>query len=642
MAEKRRKDGDDGHPSIKRVATVPQETKRSLVVAIEQELEKEENYTSGHEYFGNGLPICAMHTIHEISSKLLQRKHMLKGQYESIPSMTGRSNIVHCNRCGWCGDRGMGVGTIVESLACLADHPNSTHLLVLLRETIPHSRKTLASLDTKNNPQWAAAQRNIIKHMDNLIGWSRELVNGALAGRRGLGGWFLERLQDKTSGVDADIVAIVKGVSAVQLLKWYSLGDGDCMAFLNEKDTWKDPLQVVFEEMLSMHQDKWATTFALKCFAYASHTHLQIVWCKRDATHAQLIDYAPPHTDIQGPQPRVVLMYLEDHFEIVGGDNTWSNIPGVVDREEWADVDSEQEEKNEGEVEEPFDKCQICGREDSLEGNEIVVCDGCELGYHRQCCDIPSFVVETEYPWFCVECKNRGLSMFDFEKVSANANTSEERGSKHDSNKDTQSPNSTHQPQSNQESAHQSSSSSNVPPDPEPNTCPVKQPLKKVTLDKWRSLSVECLRAKGSKINDVKVAVALEVVDVSDAKRIQGDESTYQVQINVVPMPGHHLTTAGSFTLSEGRVVSALATEKVEVGGSNQPPRIACGLVSLCPRDMPHWNWAGSVDARVEKADEGHWTVTLQVKARDDMEPSKLPESIPMVCDSHEDMMLVC
>ncbi|KAJ5563000.1 hypothetical protein N7535_002554 [Penicillium sp. DV-2018c] len=56
-------------------------------------------------------------------------------------------------------------------------------------------------------------------------------------------------------------------------------------------------------------------------------------------------------------------------------------------------------------------KCETCGKSDDQES--ILVCDGCELGYHKACLD-PSTTTPSEHDWHCPKCLV-GTGEFGFE-----------------------------------------------------------------------------------------------------------------------------------------------------------------------------------------------------------------------------------
>jgi hypothetical protein len=52
--------------------------------------------------------------------------------------------------------------------------------------------------------------------------------------------------------------------------------------------------------------------------------------------------------------------------------------------------------------------CQVCS---SLEGDEtMLICDGCNLGYHMECLDPPLPAVPEDPLWFCSQCTSKGLN----------------------------------------------------------------------------------------------------------------------------------------------------------------------------------------------------------------------------------------
>ena len=56
-------------------------------------------------------------------------------------------------------------------------------------------------------------------------------------------------------------------------------------------------------------------------------------------------------------------------------------------------------------------KCETCGKSDNQES--ILLCDGCELGYHKACLD-PSTTTPSEHDWHCPKCLV-GTGEFGFE-----------------------------------------------------------------------------------------------------------------------------------------------------------------------------------------------------------------------------------
>ncbi len=61
----------------------------------------------------------------------------------------------------------------------------------------------------------------------------------------------------------------------------------------------------------------------------------------------------------------------------------------------------DDEEPEEEEEEPTF--CEVCGRRDRED--RLLLCDGCDAGYHLDCLDPPLDTVPVE-EWFCPECPN--------------------------------------------------------------------------------------------------------------------------------------------------------------------------------------------------------------------------------------------
>lgn len=59
------------------------------------------------------------------------------------------------------------------------------------------------------------------------------------------------------------------------------------------------------------------------------------------------------------------------------------------------------------EDEEDEDVCEICLKPDSNPPNEIIICDGCDLGFHQKCHNVP---VIPEDDWFCKNCSQEDAS----------------------------------------------------------------------------------------------------------------------------------------------------------------------------------------------------------------------------------------
>ena len=72
--------------------------------------------------------------------------------------------------------------------------------------------------------------------------------------------------------------------------------------------------------------------------------------------------------------------------------------PGSKDTEEDELANGEEKDKQ---VEEDEDVCEICLKPDSNPPNEIIICDGCDLGFHQKCHNVP---VIPEDDWFCKNC----------------------------------------------------------------------------------------------------------------------------------------------------------------------------------------------------------------------------------------------
>ena len=62
---------------------------------------------------------------------------------------------------------------------------------------------------------------------------------------------------------------------------------------------------------------------------------------------------------------------------------------------------SDPAEKDEDEDEEDEDVCEICLKPDSNPPNEIIFCDGCDLGFHQKCHNLPEI---PDDDWFCKNC----------------------------------------------------------------------------------------------------------------------------------------------------------------------------------------------------------------------------------------------
>lgn len=59
--------------------------------------------------------------------------------------------------------------------------------------------------------------------------------------------------------------------------------------------------------------------------------------------------------------------------------------------------------------------CKNCARGHSPQGNQIVFCDGCNLGWHQHCHEpfiMDEVLKDEESPWFCTACNNKaGVKM---------------------------------------------------------------------------------------------------------------------------------------------------------------------------------------------------------------------------------------
>lgn len=75
--------------------------------------------------------------------------------------------------------------------------------------------------------------------------------------------------------------------------------------------------------------------------------------------------------------------------------------PGPKDTEEDELAKGGEENNEVEENEEDEDVCEICLKPDSNPPNEIIICDGCDLGFHQKCQNVP---VIPEDDWFCKNC----------------------------------------------------------------------------------------------------------------------------------------------------------------------------------------------------------------------------------------------
>jgi origin recognition complex subunit 4 len=91
------------------------------------------------------------------------------------------------------------------------------------------------------------------------------------------------------------------------------------------------------------------------------------------------------------------------------------SIPPPLAQEEYENEDpnesDEEVEVEEEETEEPEDRslmeetaCSICAKLDSRKGNQILLCDGCDLAVHQKCYSVP---VIPRGDWYCRDCKTQ-------------------------------------------------------------------------------------------------------------------------------------------------------------------------------------------------------------------------------------------
>lgn len=64
-------------------------------------------------------------------------------------------------------------------------------------------------------------------------------------------------------------------------------------------------------------------------------------------------------------------------------------------------------ETAEDDEEEDEDVCEICLKPDSNPPNEIIYCDGCDLGFHQKCHNVPDI---PDDDWFCKNCSQEDAS----------------------------------------------------------------------------------------------------------------------------------------------------------------------------------------------------------------------------------------
>ena len=75
--------------------------------------------------------------------------------------------------------------------------------------------------------------------------------------------------------------------------------------------------------------------------------------------------------------------------------------------------------------------CVACGGGESVQGNEILLCDGkgCEFASHQKCCDPPLETVPAG-AWLCVGCVASGNAADDHKASSGSGMTTRASGSK--------------------------------------------------------------------------------------------------------------------------------------------------------------------------------------------------------------------
>jgi hypothetical protein len=74
----------------------------------------------------------------------------------------------------------------------------------------------------------------------------------------------------------------------------------------------------------------------------------------------------------------------------------------VAGREERNGAKDEQEEGDQGGTKGTGAPCDVCGRNDSMEDNAMVLCDGCHVAVHQRCYGLPA---APRGMWFCEKCK---------------------------------------------------------------------------------------------------------------------------------------------------------------------------------------------------------------------------------------------
>ena len=79
--------------------------------------------------------------------------------------------------------------------------------------------------------------------------------------------------------------------------------------------------------------------------------------------------------------------------------------PAEVDRVSEHSLESGDEQLGDGENDDTI--CELCGSGEEFQKNLIVLCDGCDLGYHQKCHPRAISDILLENPdsiWFCYRC----------------------------------------------------------------------------------------------------------------------------------------------------------------------------------------------------------------------------------------------
>jgi len=75
-------------------------------------------------------------------------------------------------------------------------------------------------------------------------------------------------------------------------------------------------------------------------------------------------------------------------------------------KKHFAALDMNRELKERMQIEKDYwSHCEICRGGDSLHGNLIVICDGCEKGYHELCHPLPIDILREK--WYCTNCQKK-------------------------------------------------------------------------------------------------------------------------------------------------------------------------------------------------------------------------------------------